>query len=103
MSHALVVGSSGILGWAVVDQILKNYPHPGAFSKVTALTNRSLSLDDSQWPAASQNIPRLTIVSGIDFTTGTTESIKQHLRKEIPDIHTVTQVFWYGMSISGVL
>jgi hypothetical protein len=96
MAHALVFGASGILGWAVVDQILRSYPKRGAFSKVTALTNRPLSLKDSQWPERGENTPELNLVSGIDLTKGTFEEMKLLLKAKVPDIHEISQVFWFG-------
>ena len=42
-NHALVFGASGISGWAIVNQILSDYPAKGVFSAVTALTNRPLT------------------------------------------------------------
>ncbi|KAH0840716.1 hypothetical protein AYO21_00630 [Fonsecaea monophora] len=96
MAHALVFGASGILGWAVVDQILKNYPQKGTFSKVTALTNRPLDLQDSQWPEPGGTNPELALVSGVDLTRGTVEDIKQQLKERVPDIGTVTQIFYFA-------
>lgn len=103
MAHALVFGASGILGWAVVDQILKSYPQKGVFSKVTALTHRPLSLQDSQWPKPGGTNPELALVSGIDLTQGTVEDIKQQLRERVPDIGTVTQIFYFGKNFPGGL
>ncbi|ORY60048.1 uncharacterized protein BCR38DRAFT_398122 [Pseudomassariella vexata] len=51
--HALVFGASGILGWAVFDQILNNHFKKGIFSKATALSNRPLSKKNVVWPVLS--------------------------------------------------
>lgn len=95
--HALVFGSSGILGWAVVNEILNNYPDKGAYRKVTALTNRPLSLKDSLWePRPENGGAELSIVDGIDLTKGTVEEHIETLRKLVPDINGVTHVYWFG-------
>ena len=84
--HALVFGASGILGWAVVNEILNNYPEAGTYCKVTALTNRSLTLEESLWPAPGGNRPDLSIVSGVDLTQGTVEDVTETLKQRVPDI-----------------
>ncbi|KXJ96791.1 hypothetical protein Micbo1qcDRAFT_211019 [Microdochium bolleyi] len=98
--HALVFGASGILGWSVVNQILSNYPQKGTFRKVTALTHRPLSLKDSLWPEPRSDdeggIPELSIVEGIDLTTGTVEEHKETLRRLVPDIETVTHIYYFA-------
>ncbi|KUL86271.1 hypothetical protein ZTR_08338 [Talaromyces verruculosus] len=65
-NHAIVYGASGLIGWAIVNQLLNSYPHAGAFSKVTAVTNRPMNLSETFWPEASQG-PGLELVSGIDI------------------------------------
>lgn len=94
--HALVFGASGILGWAVVNEILNDYPEEGVYSKVTALTNRPLTLEDALWPKPDGQTPELNIVSGIDLTKGTMEDVKAVLKDRVPDIDTVTQVHYFG-------
>jgi hypothetical protein len=94
--HALVFGASGILGWGVVDQILKGYPRRGAFSKVTALSHRPLDEKTSLWPAPETGVPRLHITDGIDLTQGTPESVADVLRTQIPSVDTVTHVYFFG-------
>lgn len=94
--HALVFGASGILGWAVVNEILNNYPEKGTYGKVTALTNRPLSLEDSLWPAPGPGTPELKLVSGIDLTHGTAETLIETLKERISDIDTVDHVFYFG-------
>ncbi|OAL36770.1 hypothetical protein AYO20_03825 [Fonsecaea nubica] len=90
--RALVFGASGITGWAVVNEILHDYPAKGVFDKVVALTNRPLSLEVSQWPADK----RLEIVSGIDILKGTQEDLEATIKSNIPDIDTVTHVYYYA-------
>ncbi|KAK6202226.1 hypothetical protein LQW54_008938 [Pestalotiopsis sp. IQ-011] len=87
--HALVFGASGILGWSVVDQILKNYPEEGVFRKVTALSNRPLSAENAFWPVAEPGTPALQIVDGIDLTSGTIYYFAYMFH---PDFPTETQI-----------
>lgn len=96
--HALVFGASGILGWAVVNEILDNYPAKGTYSKVTALTNRPLSKEDSLWPDNDGKRPELSIVTGIDLTKGSLEDVKTTLQQRVPDIDSVTHVYYFGTS-----
>lgn len=95
--HALVFGASGLLGWAVVNEIMNHYPVKGTFSKVTALTNRPLTLQDSLWPTEGNALPDLNIVSGIDLTRGTLEEFKEVIKRRIPDIETVTHIYYFGI------
>ena len=94
--HALVFGASGILGWAIVNEILHNYPEKGTYSKVTALTNRPLTREGALWPAAGDGKADLSIVSGIDLTQGTVEDVKETLKQRVPDIDSVTHVYYFG-------
>lgn len=95
-NHALVFGASGILGWAVVNELLNNYPAKGTYSKVTALTNRPLTLEGALWPKSDEDSPKLEIISGIDLTQGTTEEVKEIFKSKISSIETVTHVFYFG-------
>lgn len=90
--HAIIFGSSGVSGWALVNELLLDYPQQGVWSKVTALTNRPLSLETSQWPAD----PRLAIVSGIDLLKGSQDELEQAMKTRIPDVETVTHVYYMG-------
>jgi hypothetical protein len=92
--HALVFGASGVTGWSVVNQLLLDYPASGTWDKVTALTNRPLSLEVSQWPKTG----KLSIVSGLNLLEPSQEVFNETLRKASPDIDTVTHVFYYGQS-----
>lgn len=87
-NHALVLGASGISGWALLDQC-RTYPTPETFSKITGQTNRPLSLSQAQIPAD----PRINLVNGIDFTKSVAE-VKDVLKQKISDIETVTHVFF---------
>ena len=95
--HALVFGASGVSGWAVVDQLLKGYPNNERWDKVTALTNRPLSVDVSQWPQKDN----LQIVSGIDLLKRSETDLENVLKEQIADVENVTHVFYYGQSGKG--
>jgi len=90
--HALVFGASGIFGWGVVNEILKGYPSKSTFSRVSAVTNRPLSREASQWPADS----RLFTASGIDVLKGSQQELETTLKEQIPEIETVTQFFFFS-------
>ncbi|EXJ56083.1 hypothetical protein A1O7_09014 [Cladophialophora yegresii CBS 114405] len=91
-NHAIVFGASGVSGWAVVDQLLRDYPKAGTWDKVTALTNRPLSLDVSLWPKTDN----LRIVPGLNLLEPSQEVFNETVKKQIPDIDTVTHVFYYA-------
>jgi hypothetical protein len=89
--HALVAGASGISGWALVNTLLSDYPEAGVFSKVTALTNRPLSEEVSQWPKD----PRLEVISGIDLLKGSQTDLEKNLEGNIKDVETVTHLYFF--------
>lgn len=97
-NHAIVYGASGIIGWAVVDQLLSSHPDSGSFSKVTAVTNRPLNPRETYWPesesesAERSHSPDLQLISGVDLR-GDVEALKTALSG---DIKTVTHVFYLG-------
>ncbi|CAG8951389.1 hypothetical protein HYFRA_00007301 [Hymenoscyphus fraxineus] len=93
---ALVFGASGVTGWALVNEILHDYPKKGNWSKVHALTNRPLSQSDSFWPKDD----RLNIVSGIDLLQGTQEEVVAKL-SEIEGVSDVTHVYYLAYKASG--
>ena len=95
-AHALVVGASGVAGWAVVDQILEHYPNQGTFSTVTALVNRPLTVAGSGWPEPSSSRPQLDLVCGIDLTTGTADAFSDVLKEKVEGVSKVTHVFYFG-------
>jgi uncharacterized protein YbjT (DUF2867 family) len=100
-SHALVVGASGLIGWAVVDQLLRCYPAPHAFSKITALVNRPLKLEDSFWPVEGRGngAPELALVPGVNLTRDD-EEVERVLKEEVKDVESVRYVFYFGMQRS---
>ena len=97
-NHALVFGASGLAGWAVVDQLLQNYPASGTFSKVIALVNRPLSLASSHWPGPSPSRPSLDLISGVNLLAeGTIEEFSETLKEKVQDIANVSHAFYFGM------
>jgi len=90
--HALVMGASGISGWAIVNQLLRGYPQNGVFSKVTAVTNRPLSRQDTLWP----DNENLRLVSGLDLISGSQQDLQESMKRKIRDIEDVTDVYFYG-------
>lgn len=99
-NHALVFGASGLAGWAVVDELLSNYPERGVFTKVTAAVNRPLKVEESFWPQASSDRPELSLVTGVNLTNGTPEEFAAFLKDKIKDIDTITHVYYFGESFS---
>ena len=93
-NHALVFGASGISGWAIVNQILSDYPAKDVFSAVTALTNRPLPAEYALWPKDS----RLDVVSGLDLMKGSQEELEASMKEKIKGIENVTQVFYFCKS-----
>jgi hypothetical protein len=90
--HALVLGASGITGWAIVNAMLEDYPTKTTFGKITAVTNRPLSHEASQWPADS----RLQMVSGLDLMAGSQDALHKAFEQKIPGIDTVSHLYFYG-------
>jgi hypothetical protein len=96
--HAIVFGASGLIGWAVVDQLLRSYPEAGIFSKITAVTNRKVKLSEAHWLEPGIDRPKLQLISGIDLRRGDGASLADSLQQAVADIHTVTHVFYLGIS-----
>lgn len=95
--HAIVYGASGLIGWAVVNQLLSSYPGSGAFSKVTAVTNRLLDPSETFWPEQQPGRPDLQLVSGVDLRDGDGSTLAESLKGAVPDIESVTNIFYLGM------
>jgi hypothetical protein len=91
MAHLLVLGASGVSGWAAVHQAL-TYPTPTTFKTITGTTNRPTTKAKVLLPDGEH---RVRLVSGIDFTRSIGE-VKTLLRDNIPDIDTVTHVIYAG-------
>ncbi|KAK6439955.1 hypothetical protein LTR95_003818 [Oleoguttula sp. CCFEE 5521] len=91
-NHALIYGATGIQGWAIVNEILKGYPSPDSFSKVTALANRPPS-ENMLWPKND----KLQVISGIDLQNKDgQEALEKQMREKVPGIETVTHVFFFA-------
>jgi nucleoside-diphosphate-sugar epimerase len=90
--HALILGASGITGWAVVNELLSESRDAQQFDRVTALTVRPLDAQSARWPASD----RLTIVSGIDLTRGTPDELAKILKEKVKGIGSVTHVFFHS-------
>ncbi|EKG11464.1 hypothetical protein MPH_11479 [Macrophomina phaseolina MS6] len=95
-NHALVFGASGLAGWAVVNELLSNYPASGTFDKVTAAINRPLKVEDSFWPAPSPDRLKLELISGVSLLSGPSEEFTPFLKDKIRDIDPVTHVFYFA-------
>jgi nucleoside-diphosphate-sugar epimerase len=90
--HALVMGASGITGWAIVNQILRGYPKKGIFSNVTAVTNRPLRHEDTLWPKSDA----LQICSGLDLLKGSQAELGTAFRSKVRNIENVTDLYFFG-------
>ncbi|CAH0055081.1 unnamed protein product [Clonostachys solani] len=88
MANALIFGASGISGWSLLNQT-RIYPSEKAFKRITGTTNRPLALGHALIPEDD----RIKIVSGIDLRAGVEEVVAK-LQGQIPDIATVTHVFF---------
>ncbi|KXH42155.1 F-box domain-containing protein [Colletotrichum simmondsii] len=92
--HALVFGSSGITGWAIVNAILQGYPSQDAFDSVTALTNRPINSEITQWPVSE----KLHVVSGVNILTlGGQEALETDIRNKVENLRKITHVYFCGM------
>lgn len=96
MAHALVLGASGISGWSLLNQA-RTYPTPTTFSRITGTTNRPFTLEQAHIPQD----PRVQIASGIDFTKPV-ETVAKTLKEKIPDVGSVTHVFFTGKHQSEI-
>ncbi|KAJ5577504.1 uncharacterized protein N7459_006468 [Penicillium hispanicum] len=92
--HAIVYGASGLIGWALVDQLLHRYPQAGTFTKVTAVTNRPLDVSQSRWPPQDSNRPELQLVSGIDLRRGDGTALAESLKQVVKNIGNVTHIYY---------
>lgn len=100
---ALVFGASGVTGWSFINEILSDYPAKNIWKRAHALSNRPLTLSQSQWPED----PRLNMVSGIDLLAHNQESLETELQQKVPDIGEVTHLYFFaykaGMDIQKEL
>lgn len=65
------------------------FPSSSTFNKVTGLTNRPLSIEDSKLPKDD----RIQLVSGIDLT-GSVDSVVESMKQKIKHFDTVTHVIF---------
>lgn len=65
------------------------FPSPTTFKRVTGLTNRPLSIEDSKLPKDD----RLQLVSGIDLT-GSVDSVVDAMKQKINDVDNVSHVIF---------
>lgn len=102
-NHAVVIGATGLLGWAVVDELLSAdgilAPQPPSFSsgfaRVTALVNRPVRRDELFWPDWHPAQPELLVADGMDLAAGD-EKFAAVLKEKVPDVSTVTHAFYFG-------
>ena len=100
-NHAIVYGASGLIGWALVDQLLSAYLEAGSFSKVTAVTNRPLNASDRHWPEPDNlHRPDLQLISNIDLRRGDGSLLANSLKQVVNDVESVTHVYYLGESCS---
>lgn len=100
--HALVFGASGLIGWAVVDELLSSHPPDGISHRVTAVTNRPITAESCSWHVSSSTSARLNIVSGVDLSTNKKDDLLELLKRRIPDVETVTHLYYFGMCVRVV-
>ena len=94
-SHAIVFGAAGLLGWAVVDQLLSSYPSSNPFARVTAILNRPVSESDLCLPS-DPNRPSLEIVTGVNLLQATKDDLAKQLKEKVPFAEEITHVFYFG-------
>ncbi|WAO87245.1 Hypothetical protein NCS54_00454900 [Fusarium falciforme] len=91
-NHALVFGATGLVGWAVADQLLSGYPTSTTFASVTGVSNRPVDASRTFWPEESDKRPELQLVSGVDLKS---DVVLDQLREKIPYIEKTTYVFYF--------
>ncbi|KAK2751620.1 hypothetical protein FQN55_000341 [Onygenales sp. PD_40] len=92
-AHALVLGASGISGWAFVNQLLHDYPRSGTWAKVTGVTKRPMNAEEiSYWPRDDEG--RLQLLSGVDFADDTEEEVRGKFVAGVVDVEMVTPVYY---------
>ncbi|GCB23025.1 3-oxo-Delta(4,5)-steroid 5-beta-reductase [Aspergillus awamori] len=92
--HAIVYGASGLIGWALINQLLSPYPVADTFKKVTAVTNRPLVHSDTYWPEEESHRPRLQLASGVDLRSWDRDRLAEWLRQVVEDSQGVTHVYY---------
>ncbi|KAM0289009.1 hypothetical protein ACHAO9_006518 [Fusarium lateritium] len=87
-NHALVFGATGLVGWAVVNQLLSSYPAPQTFASVTAVSNRPVDASRTFWPEES----KVQLVSGVNLRS---DDVTGQLGEKIAGIEKTTHVFYF--------
>lgn len=87
---ALVLGATGISGWALVKNAL-SYPTQSTFQRVIGLMHRPRTLEETGLP----NDPRLELYSGVDLQDHL-DNVVARLKEKIPRIEQVTHVYYLG-------
>jgi hypothetical protein len=87
--HALVLGASGITGWAITNATL-SYPAIDTFERIIGLTSRPLSAEEALLPADS----RLQLHAGLDLSKEADDIVK-YLHK-IDGIEETTHIYFAG-------
>lgn len=100
-NHALVIGASGLAGWGVVNELLSGYPNPGAFVKVTALTNRPINVAESCWPSPADSESELNLISGVNLLEGDVEQFTKALAELVPRISEITHIYYFGRRMNS--
>ncbi|GFN18552.1 SDR family oxidoreductase [Aspergillus tubingensis] len=97
-NHAIVYGASGLIGWALINQLLSPYPAAGTFQKVTAVTNRPLDASGTYWPEADLNRPQLQLASGVDLRSWDRVRLVKWLREVVENSEGVTHVYYLAFA-----
>ncbi|KAL3436171.1 hypothetical protein BDV09DRAFT_184542 [Aspergillus tetrazonus] len=85
---ALVLGTTGISGWALVKNAL-SYPSRSTFQRVIGLMHRPRTLEETGLP----NDRRLELYSGVDLQADL-DHVVAKLKEKIPRIEQVTHVYY---------
>ncbi|KAK8052337.1 hypothetical protein PG993_003722 [Apiospora rasikravindrae] len=99
-THAIVFGASGLIGWAMVDQLLASYPTPGTFASVAAVANRPIDLAEAHWPEPAADRPALRLVSGVDLR-GDAGALADTLKQQVPNADKITHVYYFVFTSVG--
>jgi uncharacterized protein YbjT (DUF2867 family) len=91
-NHALVIGASGLIGWALVNELLSTSPSP--FTHVTALVNRPFAIEESFWPL--EDVSKISLVSGVDLSSSD-EEFERAFKEKVKDVESISHVFYFGM------
>ena len=95
--HALVIGASGLIGWAIVNELLSSSSSP--FSCITALVNRPLRIEDTFWPKERVGGPELALVSGVDLSIPD-EIFESTFKHRVKSAETISHVFYFGTQLN---